>query len=60
MTITIHIPSIVVGFLIGYMFLAVVFAVSFFKSGGAWDIGFSQGWKAGRKFAEDKRKEETE
>ena len=55
MTITIHIPSMVIGFFIGYIVIAVIFMA--FIHGEQWDIGFSAGWDAHKKHTEKDEEE---
>lgn len=52
---SIHPPSILIGFFIGYAVIATIFLLFYFSE--KWHNGFSQGWEAGKKFAEDKMKE---
>ena len=47
MTITIHIFSFFAGGFIGFILGGLLVSSIFFKTGSAWDIGFSQGWKSG-------------
>ena len=55
MTITIHIPSVVIGFFIGYIVITVIFMA--FMHGEQWDIGFSAGWDAHKKHTEKNEEE---
>ena len=57
MTITIHVCSFVLGFFAGYAVIAALFLWLAFSE--RWSNGFSEGWKAGREYAE-KRMEEGE
>ena len=52
---SIHPPSILIGFFIGYVAIATIFILICFSE--KWDNGFNEGWKAGKKFAEDRMKE---
>lgn len=56
MTITIHIGSLVFGFIIGAVLTLIVFCAIFFADDGLWSMGFHEGWKVGSEYAE--RKEE--
>ena len=53
--ISIHMPSILIGFLLGYVVVTTVMLLVFF--GEKWHNGFSAGWEGGKKFAEDRMKE---
>lgn len=48
MTLTLHVPSFIVGFVAGYILLSIALTVFFYRSNGPWDIGFSQGYDVGR------------
>ena len=56
MTITIHIGSLAIGFIIGVVLSFIVFCAIFFADDGLWSMGFYDGWKEGSKYTE--RKEE--
>ena len=55
-TINIHMPSLFIGFLMGYFVIAAVFLWVGFDD--RWHTAFSQGWESGKKFAEDEMREE--
>ena len=46
-----HIPSIFIGFLIGYIVVSVMWIVVSFNEN--WERGFGEGYKAGRKATKD-------
>jgi len=55
---SIHLPSVLIGIIIGYIFIATVFFKINFDN--RWDEGFSTGWQSGKKFAESSAKEKEE
>ena len=55
MTITVHVGSFVLGLFVGYAVIAAVFLYLAFSE--RWSNGFSEGWKAGKKYAEKMREE---
>ena len=52
---SIHIPSVFIGFFIGYAVIGALFL--WFSFDSKWHEGFSLGWNSGKKFAEDRMKE---
>ena len=52
---SIHIPSVLIGFFIGYVVIGSIFLLIGFDN--RWHEGFSFGWDSGKKFAEDRMKE---
>ena len=52
---SIHIPSVLIGFFIGYAVIGAIFLFIGFDN--RWHDGFSIGWDSGKKFAEDRMKE---
>lgn len=54
MTITIHIFSFFLGGFIGLVVGALLVSFIIFKTGGAWDIGFSEGWRSGYESRKEK------
>ena len=55
---SIHMPSVLIGFFMGYVVLATVFLMIGF--GDRWHTAFSTGWDCGKKYAEDRAKEKRE
>ena len=55
MTITIHVGSFMLGFFVGYAVIAAIFLWLAFSE--RWSNGFSEGWKAGKEYAEKKMEE---
>lgn len=54
--INLHMPSLFIGFLIGYIVIATV--CLWIEFDDRWHTGFGKGWDCGKKFAEeDMRKE---
>lgn len=51
MEITIHLGSLFIGFVFGYLLVATVFLVFFFKD--KYNIGFGQGWDYGYKHGKE-------
>lgn len=43
-----HIPSIIIGFLLGYIFVSVMWIVFYFN--GNWSMGFGDGYNACSEF----------
>ena len=46
---SIHIPSIVIGFLLGYIVISILWIIVSFNEN--WDRGFGEGYEAARKIA---------
>ena len=55
MTITIHISSMVLGFIIGILLSTFLTTCALF--GERWNAGFAEGWHEGEKYVENKNKE---
>ena len=49
-----HIPSIIVGFLLGYILVSIMWIIT--STDNNWHIGFGEGYEVGRKNAEDEFK----
>lgn len=50
-----HIPSIIVGFLLGYILVSIMWIIT--STDNNWHIGFGEGYEVGRKSVEDEFKE---
>lgn len=53
-----HIPSIIVGLLFGYILVSIMWIIT--STDNNWYIGFGEGYKVGRKDVEDEFKETKE
>lgn len=57
MTLLINIPSLFIGFVIGYTLFSFICLKLFYDE--RWDDGFGTGWKAGKKFIESHKPEQN-
>lgn len=57
-TLTFHVASLLIGFLIGLFVGAGIVLLIIFCDNGPWDIGFSEGWKCGAAY--DTQKEDSD
>ena len=58
MMVTIHLLSLVLGFIIGLVFGCFVLFFVVFSEGGRWSYGFGEGFKAGIESEKERRREE--
>jgi len=57
-TITFHLPSLLVGAVVGFLSGGFVFFLTLF--GERWSVGFSDGWNCGKEYGEKKREKSEE
>lgn len=58
---TFDLTALIVGVILGAFLMGTIFLIVYLRDGGAWDIGFSEGFKARsfvEKMKESKKKEE--
>ena len=49
-SLSIHIPSVIIGFILGYICVSILFLVMMYDR--KYDYGFSEGWDCGHKYIE--------
>ena len=49
-SLSIHIPSVIIGFILGYIGVSILFFVMMYDE--RYDNGFSRGWNCGHKYIE--------
>ena len=55
---SIHMPSVIIGFVVGYILISALFL--WFGYDERYHNGFSRGWDCGKKYAEEVAKEENQ
>lgn len=59
-TLTFHVATLLIGVLIGFFIGAGIVLLLIFRNNGAWDIGFSEGWKCGAAYETQKEESDAE